>query len=580
MRRRVDTLVARREALLSERELLVRYRPLIAAFESLAASAAAEQLHGSLVLLREGGVETVASLRSALEGALGAAVELREQPLTGGETALLVLVPAASARRLEELLARARVEEVKLPVQYGEGFLAALPRLRERGPQIVVELAETDKELATLAASAAPELVAARSLLHDRLQAMEVLPLLGSTQHAVVVEGWVPAGGMERLRRALAVRLADRVSVEQLGREPWPREDAPVELANPRLFRPFEALMRPLPLPRYGTIDPTPFVAVFFPMFFGLILGDIGYGAGAGDPRALASARRRGPAAPAARSPKCSAPARCSASSFGVLFGEFFGDLGRRWFGHASAALRPRARAAARSSALAVALGAVHIMLGLVARRRATPARRIRGRRSARALAGHACCLIVVALLAALEVLPHGLLTPAVVGLLVRSRCSSWSEGIIAPIELLSTLGHILSYARIMALGTASVMLAVVANRMVGSDRQRRWSACSSRSCSTSSISRSACSARRSTRLRLHYVEFFGKFYSPGGRRIGRSRTGVPAGTPAEPKEVAWKSFLARLAAALAVASRPSPPPGRSRASGRPSPPAWPKSPS
>ena len=31
-------------------------------------------------------------------------------------------------------------------------------------------------------------------------------------------------------------------------------------------------------VPRYGTIDPTPFVAVFIPLFFGIMLGDVGYG--------------------------------------------------------------------------------------------------------------------------------------------------------------------------------------------------------------------------------------------------------------------------------------------------------------
>ena len=46
-------------------------------------------------------------------------------------------------------------------------------------------------------------------------------------------------------------------------REEWRGEEAPVVLANPRLFRPFETLTRMVPLPRYGSIDPTPFMAVF-----------------------------------------------------------------------------------------------------------------------------------------------------------------------------------------------------------------------------------------------------------------------------------------------------------------------------
>jgi len=64
------------------------------------------------------------------------------------------------------------------------------------------------------------------------------------------------------------------VIVETVAHEDWGEEDPPVVLSNPRLFRPFEKLIALLPLPRYGTIDPTPFVAVFFPLIFGLMLGD------------------------------------------------------------------------------------------------------------------------------------------------------------------------------------------------------------------------------------------------------------------------------------------------------------------
>ena len=76
--------------------------------------------------------------------------------------------------------------------------------------------------------------------------------------------------------------------------------------------------------------------------------------------------------------------------------------------------------------------------------------------------------LIIMALLAAVDVLPKAFFSPTVIALLVAFPVLIVLEGLVAPIELLSTLGNILSYARIMALGVASVMLAVVANRMVG----------------------------------------------------------------------------------------------------------------
>ena len=77
--------------------------------------------------------------------------------------------------------------------------------------------------------------------------------------------------------------------------------------------------------------------------------------------------------------------------------------------------------------------------------------------------------LIVAALLAAFEVLPKALFMPAVIALLVAFPVLVLTEGIVAPIELLASVGNALSYARIMALGTASLMLAVVATAVARS---------------------------------------------------------------------------------------------------------------
>jgi V/A-type H+/Na+-transporting ATPase subunit I len=90
------------------------------------------------------------------------------------------------------------------------------------------------------------------------------------------------------------------------------------------------------------------------------------------------------------------------------------------------------------------------------------------------------------------------------------------AEGLVAPVELLSTLGKILSYARIMALGTASVMLAVVANRLGGATGSVLIGAMFALIFHTVNFGLGLFSPTIHA-LRLHYVEFFGRFYSPGG---------------------------------------------------------------
>jgi V/A-type H+-transporting ATPase subunit I len=359
------------------------------------------------------------------------------------------------------------------------------------------------------------ELRRAETAIAHRLQALNALPLSGVTPHAFVLEGWVPADARRRLTERLHTDVGESVVVTEMSREEWQSEDAPVVLRNPRLLRPFEAVIALLPLPRYGTIDPTPFVAVFFPVFFGLILGDIGYGlvlAAMG----LIIHRRSKPGTVLRSVSEIIGPCALFSIIAGFLFGEFFGDLGHRWFG-----LKPlafdRGEAMVPFLLLAVAIGAVHIVVGLILG--VVSAARDHPRQAVgRGAAAVAVVLIVLVLLAAVDVLPKAFFTPAAIGLLIAFPVLIFAEGIVAPIEFLSTLGNILSYARIMALGIASVMLAVVANRMVGMLGSAVVGVMFALLFHLVNFAIGMFSPTIHA-LRLHYVEFFGKFYSPGGVR-------------------------------------------------------------
>ncbi|MFI5210185.1 MAG: ATPase, partial [Gemmatimonadales bacterium] len=199
---------------------------------------------------------------------------------------------------------------------------------------------------------------------------------------------------------------------------------------------------------------------------------------------------------------------------FGVLFGEYFGDLGRRWLG-LQPVMMDREQAIIPFLGLSVALGLVHVLLGLVlgalSSRREDPRLAI-----GRGLSAVMIVLIVVAILAAMKVFPHSLLTPMVIALLVAFPVLVVVEGIVAPVELLSTLGHVLSYARIMALGTASVMLAIVANRMSGAMGSVVVGVIFALLFHLVNFALGLFTPTIHA-LRLHYVEFFGTFYSPGG---------------------------------------------------------------
>ena len=89
-------------------------------------------------------------------------------------------------------------------------------------------------------------------------------------------------------------------------------------------------------------------------------------------------------------------------------------------------------------------------------------------------------------------------------------------KDLVALIELLGNFAQILSYVRIMALGTASLMMAMVANRMLGAMGSVLVGAVFALLFHVVNFAIGIFSPTVHA-LRLHYVEFFGRFYSPGG---------------------------------------------------------------
>lgn len=539
VRRETRRLTSREAELGDERALILKYQHFFSAFRELMESesrwAHATAYH---VLLKRGDLSTIASLKASLTAAIGDEFQLYSRLLPTGETAVLVVVTSQAAGRVEQLLAEARVREMPIPEQFGGTSLsAAIPTMITRLGEIPAELdAIRDRRLA-LAREHAAVLRRARQGLHDHLRSLDALPLSGVTSRAFVIEGWVPTRAWSDLERGLQRRCGEETVLAEVAREEWASEGAPVVLSNPRLLRPFEALIRMMPLPAYGSIDPTPFVAVFFPAFFGLMVGDIGYGlllAVLG----LVLHRRTRPGTIGRDLAEMIGPCAAAAIIAGVLFGELFGDLGRQWLG-----MRPilfdREEAIVPFLLLTIALGVVQVLLGLVLG--AISARRHPRQAIGRGLSAVMVVLVVLALLAAVDVLPASFFTPTVITLLVAFPVLIALEGLVAMIELLTTVGSILSYTRIMALGIASVMLAVIANRMVGALGSVVVGVVFALLFHLVNFAIAMFSPTIHA-LRLHYVEFFGKFYSPGGVRyqpFGHWALQAPSSTAREPS---WTS--------------------------------------
>lgn len=89
----------------------------------------------------------------------------------------------------------------------------------------------------------------------------------------MLLQGWAPAESQSEISEYLDSRAAYyEVS------DPKTADNVPVKLKNNRFSRLFEPITKMFALPAYTELDPTPFFAPFFMLFFGLCMGDAGYG--------------------------------------------------------------------------------------------------------------------------------------------------------------------------------------------------------------------------------------------------------------------------------------------------------------
>jgi len=135
----------------------------------------------------------------------------------------------------------------------------------------IISLSEKGEEFAQYK----NELMCVYDVLFNDRKKLSSSSHLGETQNTFFLEGWIKASDKSKLVKKLA--SYDDL-VEYYFRPPLPDEIPPVILENKKLWKPFEIITKLYGLPQQGSIDPTVALAPFFFIFVGLTVSEAGYG--------------------------------------------------------------------------------------------------------------------------------------------------------------------------------------------------------------------------------------------------------------------------------------------------------------
>lgn len=121
------------------------------------------------------------------------------------------------------------------------------------------------------------DILIAREMAQIEKNILEMVLRFGRTERVYAIEGWIPARELDGLIEEIK-NASDGCAVIHTY-EPKPDDNVPVSFENPGLIKPFESIVEMFGLPSYTEIDPTPILAITFPLLFGLMFGDVGHGA-------------------------------------------------------------------------------------------------------------------------------------------------------------------------------------------------------------------------------------------------------------------------------------------------------------
>ncbi len=273
----VDALLAERVEAEEELAIVRQYLPL---FRDLAPTLA--QLETSRWL--EGAATTIPAtgldaLRGALETELEGRYTLTTTPAGKKDVTVVVAALRSDAAALRAAFTRAGAGELQLPDRYRSlGTAKAVHVMEERVQVLPKRLTAIADELDKLALQHGARLKTLRQTALNHQSRLERLEGLAQGRYAFALQGWVPSVDRQRVVDALQKQFGDDILVKHRPADEHHDVGVPVRLENAPWARPFQGLLAVLAPPAYGSFDPTWMMAIFFPLFFGVIVGDMAFG--------------------------------------------------------------------------------------------------------------------------------------------------------------------------------------------------------------------------------------------------------------------------------------------------------------
>jgi len=490
-------LISYKNELEVEMSRLSKYEPIIKKVYPLASKVTTTEQYTSIALLIEERYKQVLDyIEQELERITGGQCDVFSARVDENTHAAILVFHKRFSEQVHNFLATENVNQVRLPTELADKpYDEALKEIETRYKEIPPKLKKVKDDLEDISNKWYATLVALKDYLADRVESLNAIPKFGQSGHVFVITGWMPSDKVVETRELLDQKYEGKVEITEEMPTHAEMEEAPSAMSNPAAVKPFEFIYLLIKPPKYGHLDPTFLVAIFFPLLFGFMLGDMGYGLvlmGAVWLMKRIMKKRESKSVFMSLFANVMLISAISSFLFGILYFEFFGDLLIRLFNmYQPGTTEPRVvwvwgytsngqpwgwpleRIAQANENIfgillivVICIGALHmgaaLTIGLI------DGIRHHDRKHAFEKAGYLLFILGLVFIglgiwafAKNVLMPLGAVM-AVVGI----GFAGYGGGFGGGLEAALTFGNLLSYARLYGIGLASVILAEVANEL------------------------------------------------------------------------------------------------------------------
>lgn len=194
-----------------------------------------------------------------------------------GDVVVAVFGIASDRPEVARILTEHGFQELKLPKVTGMPS-EVISKNRADIAALEKDLVRIEGDLEAIRKKFADFIIASEEDLSIEVTKAETPLRIAASTNSFVMDGWLPTSKVHELQSSLNSLCCGLAFVETL--PPEKGDEPPVLLKNPKPVKPFEFFIDLVSTPKYEEVDPTVVLFLTFPLFFGFMIGDLGFGLG------------------------------------------------------------------------------------------------------------------------------------------------------------------------------------------------------------------------------------------------------------------------------------------------------------